>query len=73
MLSYTEAEKKMEKDLLLGAKGEGKWMRLEEFLTWGKLESEEKFTGEQVHESIMLCYSSGTTGLSKGVEVSLYD
>lgn len=60
----------MEKDLLLGAKGEGKWMRLEEFLQWGKLESEEKFTGEQVHESIMLCYSSGTTGLSKGVEVS---
>lgn len=66
LLSYTGLEKKMEAELGL----DNKWTKLEDFLKWGKLEEEEKFTGDQVHDSTMLCYSSGTTGLSKGVEVS---
>lgn len=66
ILSYTGPEKDMERALKIGPQ----WTRLEEFVSQGKLVEEEKFSGEQVHDSIMLCYSSGTTGLSKGVEVS---
>ena len=35
----------------------------------GKLKGEEKFPGEQANETVLLCYSSGTSGLPKGVEV----
>ena len=35
----------------------------------GRLEEEEKFPGEQADETALLCYSSGTSGLPKGVEV----
>lgn len=37
----------------------------------GKLQEEEKFEGEDVHETAFLCYSSGTTGKPKGVEVCI--
>ena len=36
----------------------------------GKLDQEEKFDGAQNQETALLCYSSGTTGRSKGVEVN---
>lgn len=65
LMSYTSIEKAMEKQLSIGPQ----WTRLEGFLKRGKLDKEEMFSGNEVHESIMLCYSSGTTGLSKGVEV----
>lgn len=35
----------------------------------GRLKEEEKFPGEQANETALLCYSSGTGGLPKGVEV----
>ena len=51
-------------------KHEPGFTQLEELLGKGRLEEEEKFSGNQVHETAYLCYSSGTTGKSKGVEVS---
>ncbi|KAG6836557.1 hypothetical protein H0H93_006784 [Arthromyces matolae] len=36
----------------------------------GTLEHEERFEGEQAHETVYLCYSSGTTGKPKGVETT---
>lgn len=65
ILSYTGLEKGMEKQFKIGPE----WARLEDYLNKGQLEKEEEFRGDQVHETVMLCYSSGTTGLSKGVEV----
>ena len=38
----------------------------------GRLHEEEKFPGDLAHETTLLCYSSGTTGKSKGVEVKLF-
>jgi len=35
----------------------------------GRLKEEEKFPGEQANETPLLCYSSGMSGLPKGVEV----
>ena len=37
----------------------------------GRLKEEEKFPGEQANETTLLCYSSGTSGLPKGVEVRI--
>lgn len=37
----------------------------------GKLNEEEKFPGALANETALLCYSSGTSGLPKGVEVWL--
>jgi len=37
----------------------------------GRLKEEENFPGEQANETILLCYSSGTSGLPKGVEVRI--
>ena len=45
------------------------FVSLSDLLGKGALGEEEKFTGDQVHETAMLCYSSGTTGKSKGVRV----
>lgn len=46
--------------------------RLEEFLEKGKLTEEGLFDGDDSDETAYLCYSSGTTGKPKGVEVSLH-
>ncbi|KDQ09385.1 hypothetical protein BOTBODRAFT_37137 [Botryobasidium botryosum FD-172 SS1] len=45
----------------------GGWIQLEDLLNKGSLEREESFEGAQAEETVTLCYSSGTTGLSKGV------
>jgi len=37
----------------------------------GRLKEEEKFPSEQANETVLLCYSSGTSGLPKGVEVCI--
>lgn len=42
---------------------------LGDLLGHGTLSEEEKFVGSQVGETQLLCYSSGTTGKPKGVEV----
>ena len=42
---------------------------LGDLLSHGALSEEEKFPGSQASETQLLCYSSGTTGKPKGVEV----
>lgn len=42
-------------------------------LMGGEPSEPERFEGDQVHESVFLCYSSGTTGLPKGVESTHYN
>ena len=44
-------------------------LRLADLLGHGTLLEEEKFVGSQAGETQLLCYSSGTTGKPKGVEV----
>ena len=50
-------------------KGPSDFVCMSDLLGKGTSE-EEKFTGEQVNDTVILCYSSGTTGKPKGVEVS---
>ena len=51
-------------------KGAESFVQFDSLLKCGKLEAEERFDGELADETVYLCYSSGTTGLGKGVEVS---
>lgn len=75
-VSPEEAKKRI---VIMGLKGEtaysseldaGGWIRMEDLLNKGRLEKEEPFEGPLAEEVAALCYSSGTTGLSKGVMVS---
>jgi 4-coumarate--CoA ligase len=50
-------------------KGAESFVQFDSLLRGGKLQEEEKFDGDLADETVYLCYSSGTTGLSKGVEV----
>ncbi|KAJ7432182.1 AMP binding protein [Mycena galericulata] len=43
---------------------------LGDLLSRGALAEEEKFEGSAAHETVYLCYSSGTTGKPKGVETT---
>ncbi|KAF7351415.1 4-coumarate--CoA ligase-like 7 [Mycena sanguinolenta] len=45
-------------------------LTLPDLLSRGKLKKEEQFEGELAHETVYLCYSSGTTGKPKGVETT---
>ncbi|KAJ7665922.1 AMP binding protein [Mycena polygramma] len=45
-------------------------LTLTDLLVRGKLEQEEQFEGALAHETVYLCYSSGTTGKPKGVETT---
>lgn len=49
--------------------GFGDFITMTDLLGKGSLAEEEKFPGEQANETALLCYSSGTTGKPKGVEV----
>ncbi|KAF9514789.1 hypothetical protein BS47DRAFT_1361504 [Hydnum rufescens UP504] len=65
IMSYVDQDRADERAVKIGPE----WTRLSEFFGKGRLHSEELFVGDQVHETAFLCYSSGTTGLSKGVEI----
>ncbi|KAF9514787.1 hypothetical protein BS47DRAFT_1381831 [Hydnum rufescens UP504] len=72
IMSYVDQDRADEKAAKIGPE----WTRLREFFGKGRLQSEELFVGDQVHETAFLCYSSGTTGLSKAwrlVMVLLWD
>lgn len=45
------------------------WMRLHTLLQKGRINAPVRLTGKATDETALMCYSSGTTGLSKGVEV----
>jgi long-subunit acyl-CoA synthetase (AMP-forming) len=47
------------------------WKRYDDLLGKGQLKKEEAFEAGASHETALLCYSSGTTSKSKGVEVSI--
>lgn len=49
------------------------WRCVDDLLGKGQLDREEPFDGAAAHETAFLCYSSGTTSKSKGVEVSARD
>ncbi|CAE6502398.1 unnamed protein product [Rhizoctonia solani] len=52
------------------AKGTENYTQLDSLLRAGKFDAEENFDGDLSDETVYLCYSSGTTGLSKGVETT---
>ncbi|KAF8586520.1 AMP binding protein [Ramaria rubella] len=64
-----EAKKRI---VLMGPVGAGmeSWQRADDLLGKGQLEREEPFDGPAAHETVFLCYSSGTTSKSKGVELT---
>ena len=45
-------------------------LQLGDLLKLGTMPEEEKFNNHLSHETVYLCYSSGTTGKPKGVEVT---
>jgi 4-coumarate--CoA ligase len=45
------------------------WKRYDDFLGKDQLDKEEVFDGPDSHETVLLCYSSGTTSKPKGVQV----
>lgn len=51
--------------------GSSDYISMEDLMGNGSLAKEEEFYGDQARETTLLCYSSGTTGQPKGVEVSL--
>ena len=53
----------------LKAKGPAGFLQLEDLLGKGSIDEPENFDGPLCHETTLLCYSSGTTGKPKGVEV----
>ncbi|KAF9504367.1 hypothetical protein BS47DRAFT_1401493 [Hydnum rufescens UP504] len=66
IMSYVDRDRTDEKAAKIGRE----WTRLIEFFGKRRLPSEELFDGDQANETALLCYSSGTTGLSKGVETT---
>lgn len=46
------------------------FVKMDQLLTIGQLQEEIEFQGDDVHRTCLVCYSSGTTGNPKGVEVS---
>ncbi|KAJ7634476.1 AMP binding protein [Roridomyces roridus] len=46
------------------------FVSLPDLLSRGALAEEEKFQGDAANETVLLCYSSGTTGKPKGVETT---
>jgi acyl-CoA synthetase (AMP-forming)/AMP-acid ligase II len=47
------------------------FVKLSELMDKGIMEREEPFYGQLANETALMCYSSGTTGRPKGVEVAI--
>jgi 4-coumarate--CoA ligase len=67
-------EKQAKKKIIIASFGlSGKlpegFVTVDQLLGKGALKHEEKFDGRLAHETALICYSSGTTGKPKGVEV----
>ncbi|KAI0343749.1 AMP binding protein [Trametopsis cervina] len=50
--------------------GSNDLIRIADLIGKGQLEQEEQFNGPASNETVLLCYSSGTTGKPKGVETT---
>lgn len=61
LMSFVESDRLDEKAGGIGPE----WTRLDSLLDGERLTREENFDGLGCHETAVLCYSSGTTGLSK--------
>jgi len=48
------------------------FIHMDDLMGKGSLSAAERFDGPLSNETVLLCYSSGTTGKSKGVEVRLF-
>ncbi|KIP08647.1 hypothetical protein PHLGIDRAFT_103986 [Phlebiopsis gigantea 11061_1 CR5-6] len=48
----------------------GEFICMSDIMCKGSLEQEERFDGDRAEETTLLCYSSGTTGNPKGVELT---
>ena len=71
-VGLTEARRRivlMDYACALDKKIAGEFVCMSELMSKGGLEREERFDGERAGETALLCYSSGTTGKPKGVEV----
>lgn len=70
-ISETEAKSRIVvTDYQLNAKAPKGFLSMEALMGKGSLKAEENFDGALSHETTLLCYSSGTTGKPKGVEVN---
>lgn len=69
-LDYTEARRRIILADWPAPEKSTEFIRMQDILGKGELEREEQFNGELANETVVLCYSSGTTGKPKGVEVS---
>ncbi|EJD44147.1 AMP binding protein [Auricularia subglabra TFB-10046 SS5] len=49
------------------------WISINTLLSLGALPKAVSFDGDKSNETAMMCYSSGTTGLAKGVETTHYN
>ena len=70
-VSDAEAKKRIIQAVSVGSAVPG-WRCMNDLLGRGQLDSEEPFDSATAHETVFLCYSSGTTSKSKGVEVSAH-
>ncbi|KAF8525315.1 hypothetical protein JB92DRAFT_3087310 [Gautieria morchelliformis] len=68
-VSDTEAKNRIIQAAPAGSAIPG-WRFMDEFLGKGQLTKQEPFDGVAAHETALLCYSSGTTSKSRGVEAT---
>ncbi|KAF8312640.1 AMP binding protein [Clavulina sp. PMI_390] len=69
LMSWTEQDERDE--ATVGVQGSKEWKRLKDLVKGsGKKQGPIELSGSQTDATALMCYSSGTTGLSKGVETT---